>query len=310
MPDGTDAGAHHPPGVVVCVGLLTRDTIVPMPAWPEPDGRLVVDEILRSGGGPAATAAVAVARLGGSAAFVGAVGDDGDELVRALTDEGVDTAGVVRLRGASPESVILLDRSTGTRSILHVPGAALRELPTDAHDRCRTAAWVHVDHAGYRVAHALDRGRLSVDAGNPVVDLSLDGQGLYVPTATALAARYPGRMPRAAVAAALADGAQRVVVTEGARGAIAADRHGAWRVGGYEVDVVSTLGAGDVFHGALLAALTRGHDLAQATRRANVAAALSCRALDGRRAVPTLPELEAAVAGTPDPEPILLQETA
>jgi sulfofructose kinase len=57
-------------------------------------------------------------------------------------------------------------------------------------------------------------------------------------------------------------------------------------------DPVSTLGAGDVFHGALLAYLVRGALLRDALAAANGAAALSCRALDGRSAIPTLDELE------------------
>ena len=61
---------------------------------------------------------------------------------------------------------------------------------------------------------------------------------------------------------------------------------------GVPVDgLVSTLGAGDVFHGALLAAFVRGLDLLAALEQANAAAALSCRALDGRSAIPTWEEL-------------------
>ena len=59
---------------------------------------------------------------------------------------------------------------------------------------------------------------------------------------------------------------------------------------------MSTLGAGDVFHGALLASLVRGLEIADALRHANAAAALSCRALDGRSGIPTWPELEAFLA--------------
>jgi sugar/nucleoside kinase (ribokinase family) len=58
---------------------------------------------------------------------------------------------------------------------------------------------------------------------------------------------------------------------------------------------ISTLGAGDVFHGALLAYLCEGAALAHALRAANTAASLSCRALDGRSAIPTRVELEAAL---------------
>jgi sugar/nucleoside kinase (ribokinase family) len=62
---------------------------------------------------------------------------------------------------------------------------------------------------------------------------------------------------------------------------------------------VSTLGAGDVFHGALLAYLVRGASLDDALRAANTAASLSCRALDGRSAIPTLHELQRELERSP-----------
>jgi sugar/nucleoside kinase (ribokinase family) len=62
------------------------------------------------------------------------------------------------------------------------------------------------------------------------------------------------------------------------------------------VTVQSTLGAGDVFHGALLAAFVRGHGLHDALVFASAAAALSCRGLDGRSAIPSPAELERALA--------------
>jgi sugar/nucleoside kinase (ribokinase family) len=64
----------------------------------------------------------------------------------------------------------------------------------------------------------------------------------------------------------------------------------------YTDTVVSTLGAGDVFHGALLAQLVEDVPLAEALVAANVCAGLSCRALDGRSAIPTGEELEREVA--------------
>ncbi len=57
------------------------------------------------------------------------------------------------------------------------------------------------------------------------------------------------------------------------------------------MEPVSTLGAGDVFHGALLAGLVREVPLHEALEFANICAALSCRSLDGRSAVPTLEEV-------------------
>jgi sugar/nucleoside kinase (ribokinase family) len=52
------------------------------------------------------------------------------------------------------------------------------------------------------------------------------------------------------------------------------------------VEPLSTMGAGDVFHGALLAGLAEGRSLVEAAWRANAVAAISCRALDGRSGIP------------------------
>ena len=227
-----------------------------------------------------------------------------DELAAA----GVDVSLLMRRPGDTPQSLILLDASRGTRSILHVPGATLDALPPAAVAAATDAPWVHVDHVGWSLVSELARDRISVDAGNPIDGLELDGLGLYAPTDTALQVRYPDRGLGAGIAAALDEGARRVAVTLGAAGAVAAEAGGAWRVGPVPVDVRSTLGAGDVFHGALLAALVGGDALPDALRTANLAAALSCRGLDGRTAIPTSDELARHLAAAPAVEPILLDE--
>ena len=68
--------------------------------------------------------------------------------------------------------------------------------------------------------------------------------------------------------------------------------------------VVSTLGAGDVFHGALLAAIVHGFDLPTRVAYANIAAALSCRGLDGRSAIPRHADVLAVL---PSLHPVALQ---
>ncbi len=82
------------------------------------------------------------------------------------------------------------------------------------------------------------------------------------------------------------------MITRGADGCVAYRDDETIDVPGEHVEgMVSTLGAGDVFHGALLAALARGLELREALVKANRCAALSCRALDGRSALPTWEEL-------------------
>jgi sulfofructose kinase len=272
---------------VVCVGLATLDTIVAVPALPDPDGRVIATELVEAGGGPAATAAVTLARLGATVHFVGAVGDDdlGQRLRNELEREGVDVTELALVPGArSPQSTILVHGEA--RTIVHFPGTARLDLTAGARDLCLGAAWVHVDHVGYAVSPP--HVQLSIDGGNPIEGLDLTGVALYAPTESTLREQFGDARH------ALDAGATLVVVTRGAEGSVAYTTDGSvLEVPSAAVDPVSTLGAGDVFHGALLARLLRDAPLEEALAFANECAALSCRALDGRSAIPTLDEVAA-----------------
>jgi sulfofructose kinase len=244
--------------MIVCVGLATRDTVYRLPEFPDPDGRVIATERVVAGGGPAATAAVAIAKLGVPVRFVGIVDDD---------LPGVET---VHIAGRMVESTILVHEST--RSIVTERPASFTCPP----DVFQDAEWVHVDHVGYAALPAFVQARVSVDGGFPIPALDMARIDLYSPPAD------------------LDDGrrAKVTVVTRGADGCTAYTEDGELAVPGCPVDdLVSTLGAGDVFHGALLAAFAHGLELRPALEKANAAAALSCRALDGRSAIPTWDEL-------------------
>jgi sulfofructose kinase len=250
--------------VIVCAGLATRDTIFDVPRHPGADDLVIATGRVVAGGGPAATAAVAIKRLGGDVRFIG------------IVDDGLEGVDVVAVPGRIVESVILV--GDGTRSIV----TEEPELFTVTPDLLDGANWLHVDHVGYEslAPACFDAGvKISVDAGIPVPNLDIDAIDLYAPPQE----RDDGRR------------AKITVVTRGGLGCTAYADGETIDIPGYRVEPVSTLGAGDVFHGALVACLDRGLDLHEALVRANVCAALSCRALDGRSAIPTWDELEAAV---------------
>ncbi len=296
---------------VVCIGHATLDHLVLVEGPLPRDGRVYVDRFLEAGGGPAATAAVTLARLGRRVAMVGAVGADatGHRIRDGLADAGVDVGHLELQPGVrSPTSVVLVDGRAGTRTILAYlgTGGPLR-LPGAALMAARSATWVHVDRLGYEAvssARAMIRpALLSIDAGHPRWSVDLHDVGLFASSIAFLRDRYPGQTRARAMQAALAEGARAVVVTDGAHGSWARTAGGAWHAKAHEIDAVSTLGAGDVFHGALLDGRLLGLDWPAALRRASVAAALACRALDGRSAIPDATELEHAIAEKPDAAP-------
>jgi sugar/nucleoside kinase (ribokinase family) len=282
----------------VFVGAATLDAIALVPRFPGHDERVVADEVSYAGGGPAATSAVAAARLGVRSAFVGTVGDDanGRAVLSGLEAEGVDVSGVAIAPGvATAASVVVVDRQRGSRAICNRP--APRIDISRGTTIIAGAPVVHVDHAGWAPVHesrlVLDGQLLSVDAGNPIPGFDARSVGLYVPTVEALAREHgQGRPVEELLDKALAQGCDVVVATDGSRGsyARAADGRHAYAPA-LSVEVLSTLGAGDVFHGALVAAVVRGLALGDQLAFANVTAALSCRGLDGRSQIPHLPEV-------------------
>jgi sugar/nucleoside kinase (ribokinase family) len=61
-------------------------------------------------------------------------------------------------------------------------------------------------------------------------------------------------------------------------------------VRGFEVNVVDTTGAGDVFHAGFIYGLLQNWEVVEILRFANAVAALKCRDLGGRKGIPTLKE--------------------
>lgn len=273
------------------VGAATWDVVADLPHLPAADGRVVADDVVGAGGGPASTAAVTFARLGLPARLAATIGADreGTSITDALVAAGVDTALVRTVPGAASGScVVLVDRSLDARAICVRPGPR----PEVYADDVLGAGLLHVDHLGLPAVEpylagvsAERRPVVSYDAGNLDPRRCPAWVDLYVPTLTALAQLYGAGDPDALLDTALADGATWVVATDGPRGAVAADRTGHYRIPAHDVAVRSTLGAGDVFHGGLLAAFARDLPLPDALSYANAAAALSCRGLDGRSGI-------------------------
>src|SRR5690606_3688820 len=135
--------------------------------------------------------------------------------------------------------------------------------------------------------------RVSVDDGNRIDDLDLADVELYVPTGESVLRRYPGADLASAMRAARAAGARDVVVTLGSEGCAVLVGDDVRLLPAFAVDVVSTLGAGDVFHGALVLARAEGLAIEDAARFASAAAALSCRSVDGQSGIPTRAEIDA-----------------
>lgn len=288
---------------ILCVGIAALDQVFRVDVMPSRPEKYRSHALHVTGGGTAANAAVAAARLGAAVTFYGVLGDDriGDEIVAGLVAEGVDCAEVRRVDGCrSPLSAILVD-GRGERLIVsytdpelpwstdHLPNT----LPPGVDAVLGDTRW----QAGS--AHFF---RLAREAGIPAV-LDADRAPKDVPEvldlATHVAFSHQGARdftgtenPRAALEAIGTRSATWVAVTHGAQGVFY------WRAGeiahqrAFPVETVDTLGAGDTWHGALVVALAEGASEEQAVNFASAAAALKCTRFGGRDGAPQRGEVD------------------
>ena len=275
---------------VLSVGIATVDTIVLVDKYPAANERVVALDSIRAVGGPATTAAVTLARLGVEVALSCVIGDDDDGrfILETLKREGVDTNKVIinpKIRTAV--GTIVVSKSEETRAIMVQPHSELPSKPANINDY----GWIHVDQFGMKAIKqwGVSRGgsaKLSIDIGYETPGLNSAEYDLYAPSENITTD----------VSSATRD-KNIVVISQGGEGSIYSDGTHTGRVPAISNEIVSTLGAGDVFHGALVATQVWNKPIEESVKIANTVAGLSCRGLDGQSGIPTKAELAAFLAG-------------
>lgn len=279
---------------VICLGLTAMDHIWLVDLLPQHAGKSVAGGYASAGGGMAATAAVAVAQLGGRAQFWGRAGQDaaGMAMKRELALDGVDVDQFRLFQNArSSVSCVLVDPE-GERLIVNFRGAELPQSPDWlALNKVSKADAVLVDPRWPEGAVAILSAARS--AGVPTV-LDADVAEASVFEALLPLTDHAIFSEQALNAFAGSDGLEKVAgygcevaaVTRGAKGIdwIEAGQH--HHHPAFAIEVVDTNGAGDVFHGAWAMAIGAGADSQSAAGFASSAAALKCSRRDGRAGIP------------------------
>jgi len=293
-----------PPPRLLVLGHAAHDFVYRVPAIPARPVKVLATGFSECGGGMAANAAVAIARLGGHATYWGRVADDrlGARILDDLAAEGVDVATVRKVPGCrSPVSSILVDES-GDRLICSYADPALDPdpgwLPLDrvaSYDAVLAdVRWPAGSAALLAAARAAGRpALLDADVARPEVleTLSVAATHLLY-SEVGLAAMRPGLEPGAALRDVRRPAHTLVGVTLGEAGFLWLDAAGENRVPAPRIEAVDTLAAGDVWHGAFALAIAEHRHVAAAAEFANAAAALKCLKPGGRSGAPTRAELE------------------
>lgn len=283
---------------VLCIGHASYDLVFSVPYHPNPDEKTVADALLGCGGGPAANAAVTVAKLGFKAGFCGYLGNDvyGDSHLQELIQQDVDTRLVVRGTSPTPLSVILV-KPDGQRALVNYKGQTQALSPHYLdQSQAQAKTWLFDGHepqlslallentAIIQPPSVLDAG--SLHEGTKILLDKVD----YLVCSEKFALQYSGNEQTAL--SQLAELAPTVVITLGERGLI-------WRKGTENgqlsappIQAIDTTGAGDAFHGAFAAAVAAGMTWTETLRYASAAGAFCCTQLGARPGLPNKHQLQ------------------
>ncbi|MGE0813888.1 MAG: carbohydrate kinase family protein [Vicinamibacterales bacterium] len=300
------------PRDVLSVGLNSIDLLAEIDGHPAPNSKAELHALTELPGGQAATAAVAMARLGLTVSYAGRVGDDayGRKGLESLAAEGVDVSGVTIVPGATSQfAVILVDRTTGTRTVLWHRHPGLDMVPADIPlAAVAQVAVLHVDcYETAAVTAAAEEARrvgtrtvIDVERVRPGTDRLLRSIDVII-AAEAFPREFTGRraIGEALERLQVETGAAVACVTLGEEGSLCRVGTREIRTPAFRVPVVDSTGAGDVFRAGFVAAWIHGGESAEvedALCWANAVAALKCRSLGARTAIPRLDEVRAFLA--------------
>jgi sulfofructose kinase len=295
---------------IICIGNTTLDKVWPVREFPSTGGKYRATDYLEFGGGMAANAAVAAARLGGHAAYWGRAGDDaaGHVMKNEMAGFGVDVSHFQLFHGARSSISAVLVANDGERAIINFRGADLPdnaawlplELVREAQAVLADIRWLEGACAVYSAARALKiptvldgeiANQSAFQTVLPLVDhaiFSESGLRSFTGAPVLNNDQYPEALEKVR-----AQGCKVAAVTKGEHGILWLDNEGLHEQASFPVDVVDTTGAGDVFHGAYTLALGEGQNVAHAMRFASAVAALKCTRQGGRAGIPTRAEVKA-----------------
>ncbi|GDX85872.1 sulfofructose kinase [Methylococcaceae bacterium] len=286
---------------VLCVGHASYDLIFTVDYHPASDEKVFANDFLACGGGPAANAAVQIAKLGGSSAFAGYLGNDlyGDKHLQEFIEYGVNSSLIVRGNLSTPLSTILV-KPDGKRCLINYKGQT-KPLPDDAIDFHHVKPKVilidgHEPHISFPlVEYARHANILTVlDAGS----LNSNTQALlskvdYAVCSEKFALQLAGNVETALQQ--ISDVAPVVIITLGEYGLIWKKGNQQGKLAALDIDAIDTTGAGDAFHGAFAYGVTLNMDWDKLLQFASVAGSLCCQKMGARLGLANLSDVDTAL---------------
>ena len=284
---------------IYVVGSMSMDLVVSTDQVPSKGETVLGNTFFTTPGGKGANQAVAAARLGDHVHMVGCIGNDtlGEQILKNFKNNHVNVEYVKKEEGPSGTAHITL--ADNDNSIIVVPSANNKVTATlveaalskaNKGDIVLLQQEIPADVVTHAVHYCYENELTSILNPAPYRDISDDvlEQVTYLtPNETESENMFEGDIDQA-----LERYPDKLIVTQGALGAVFYDGLEQVEIKGIEREVKDTTGAGDTFNGALAVGLQKGYSLAKAIAFANVAASHSVTEFGAQGGMPTLNDLK------------------
>lgn len=288
------------------------DYVVETIRAPAADEKVLGRRLGTFAGGTVANVACAAARLGARAAGYGRVGDDADGRMLLADNARFNVSNAYLSVSARQTSAafVIIDRS-GEKALVYAP------MPADPLDEARLSRALARSALVYAMPYDLGEfatvARMAHDAGCLVaidveaavapdrerLEALLAGADIVFMNEGGFRAGSGGAPARPAITPLLDMGPRLIVVTLGARGAVAFTRDDHATQAAFPATMVDATGAGDCFNGAFLAALLGRGTLSASLAFACAAASFAVSRIGARTGLPTADEVARRLSGIP-----------
>lgn len=291
---------------IVCAGGAVQDNVMRVEKFPAAGGKVSATDFVITSGGQAGNAAVAMARLGARVTYIGAVGDESDDvansILKTFAKENIDVSKAIRVPGArSAASLIMLDASGEKMIATMRPKGLNTATPDDPDGTVADADAVMLDNRYSNISlpiclAAKKRGIprvLDFDKPTPPDDPLFQACSHVICSADAIReATGVKDLPGALKKLGQSFG-EFLAVTDGPDGVYWLDGGEVRHMDAFKVEAVDTLGAGDTFHGAFAVHFVETRDVVKSMRFAAAAAAIKCTRFGGLMGAATREEVDA-----------------
>lgn len=284
---------------VVGIDMPCMDLAVNVNTFPKPNQGTYVNSLSWQGGGKVSTGMVAAARLDAKCAIMGCVGDDdyGRFCLWDFNRHGIDTSSMIVRKNASTSlSIVISDRETSGRSFVFHRGAAVQySLEEIDIDKLRNTRYFFISQlheitaecciiakqAGAEIFMDADSFSQEIMEHISLVDYFIASEFVYN-------ALFENDHYEENCKNIMSMGPKVVVFTLGAKGCVGISKDGFFQLKSYPVEVVDTVGAGDVFHGAFLAGLLKNWSIKECANFSNAVSSIKCTRPGGRSGIPDM----------------------